>query len=374
MSVKRREQRSRSRPLVVLTVACVAALLLAACGGDDESATAGSGTSGSSDSGQAKKRIGFVLPDLSNPVIAGFRDGAVAEAKKRGWEVLVKGTSDAKAQSDAVLSFIAAKVDLIAMDPIDGDAMAPTVEQANAAKIPVIAFQSKPAGGDLATFIFPSETVAGTFMGKGAVEHCQKQSQNPCQVGIIEGNLGDSSGKEENEAFKKAIAEAPGVKVVGANPTDYDPAKALNVATNLLTAHPDLDYLYAWWDQGGAAAVEAVKARNKQGKVGISSQNGDCLNLQHVVNGDQFQDSVFFPSIQGGILIKTAADVLDGKDVPAEIQAPVMSVTTDKANAWLGGDAKPTEEDVVLGQATLADVTTDIMARLKDAKAGNCPK
>src|SRR5688500_14290925 len=59
-----------------------------------------------------KIRIGFVLPDLANPVIAGFRDGAVQAAKKRGWQVLVKGTSDAKGQSDAVLSYIGAKVDL----------------------------------------------------------------------------------------------------------------------------------------------------------------------------------------------------------------------------------------------------------------------
>src|SRR5581483_4007741 len=40
---------------------------------------------------KAKIRIGFVLPDLANPVIAGFRDGAVQAAKKRGWQVLVKG-------------------------------------------------------------------------------------------------------------------------------------------------------------------------------------------------------------------------------------------------------------------------------------------
>ena len=37
-----------------------------------------------------KTRMGFVLPDLANPFIAGIRDGAVVEAKKQvrwisGW-------------------------------------------------------------------------------------------------------------------------------------------------------------------------------------------------------------------------------------------------------------------------------------------------
>ncbi len=323
---------------------------------------------------KAKIRIGFVLPDLANPVIAGFRDGAVQAAKKRGWQVLVKGTSDAKGQSDAVLSFIGAKVDLIAMDPIDGKAMAPAVAKANQAKIPVIAFQSKPASGKLATFIFPSETVAGTFMGKAAVEFCKVKKRNPCEIGIIEGNLGDSSGLEENAAFRKVVAKGPTAKIVGANPTDYDPARALNVATNLITAHPGIDYLYAWWDQGGAAAVEAIKARGKLGQIGVSSQNGDCLNLQHVIKGYQYQDSMFFPLIQGGLLISAAADVLAGKKLPATILAPVGSATTTKAKAWLAGTSKPTADDVALGRASLKDVQADILKRLRQAQAGKCPK
>lgn len=321
-----------------------------------------------------KVRIGFVLPDLANPVIAGFRDGAVKAAKKRGWEVLVKGTSDAKGQSDAALSYIGAKVDLLAMDPIDGKAMAPTVAKANEAGIPVIAFQSKPASGKLATFIFPSETIAGTFMGKAAVEFCKAKKQNPCQIGIIEGNLGDSSGLEENAAFRKVVGREKTAKIVGANPTDYDPARALNVATNLITANPDIDYLYAWWDQGGAAAVEAIKARGKLGQIGVSSQNGDCLNLQHVVKGNQYQDSMFFPLIQGGLLIDAAANVLAGKKVPPTILAPVGSVTTPKAKAWLAGKSKPTAKDVALGRASLKDVSADIMKRLRQAQAGKCPK
>jgi ribose transport system permease protein len=321
----------------------------------------------------AKVRIGFVLPDLANPVIAGFRDGAVQAAKKRGWTVLVKGTSDAKGQSDAALSYIGAKVDLLAMDPIDGKAMAPTVAKANEAGIPVIAFQSKPASGKLATFIFPSETIAGNFMGNAAVEWCRVKKQNPCKVGIIEGNLGDSSGLEENAAFRKTVGRVKSIRIVGANPTDYDPARALNVATNLITANPDIDYLYAWWDQGGAAAVEAIKARGKLGEIGVSSQNGDCLNLQHVIRGYQYQDSMFFPLIQGGLLIDAAANVLAGKKVPPTILAPVGSVTTPKAKAWLAGRSKPTAKDISLGRASLKDVSADIMKRLRQARAGMCP-
>lgn len=354
---------SRSRVSLTLAIVLVSAVL-AGCGSSSNDTKP--------DAGKKVVRIGFVLPDLSNPLLAEFRDGAVAAAKKRGWQVLSKGTNSAKEQSDAVLSFVAAQVDLIAIDPVDGNAMAPAVKAANAANIPVVAFQAKPASGKLATFISPSETTAGNFMGAGAIAFCKKLAANPCEVGIVQGNPGDSSGQEENTAFEKTVGMDPSIKIVGRGTTDYDPAQALNVATNLLTAHPGMDYMYSWWDQGGAATVAAIKSRGKLGKIGVSSQNGDCKNLQYVINGDQYQDSVFFGSVQGALLITTTADILDGKTMPPIVKAPVLTVTTETANQWLDGSAKPTVDDVELGNTPLADVTANILERLKQAQSGKC--
>ena len=55
-------------------------------------------------------------------------------------------------------------------------------------------------------------------------------------------------------------------------------------ATN--EARPVLAYYYAWWDPGGAAAVQAIKAKGKLKKIGVASQNGDCIQLGHVLKGE----------------------------------------------------------------------------------------
>ena len=73
----------------------------------------------------SKLRIGYVLPDLANPFIAGIRDGAVVEAKKQGVDLLVKGTNDSKGQTDAMLAYVGAKVDAIGVDAIDSAAISP---------------------------------------------------------------------------------------------------------------------------------------------------------------------------------------------------------------------------------------------------------
>src|SRR6266852_1324193 len=101
----------------------------------------------------AKYRIGLVLPDLSNLYIAGIRDGAQAQGKKSGADILVKGTNDAAGQTNAMLAYVGAKVNAIIVDAIDGHAIVPAIKAANKANIPVIAIQSNVYGGTTATFI-----------------------------------------------------------------------------------------------------------------------------------------------------------------------------------------------------------------------------
>ena len=311
-------------------------------------------------SAQAKKlRIGLVLPDLSNLYIAGLRNGVQAQARKGGHTVLVKGTSDPAGQSNAALAYIAAKVDVLIIDSIDGKGIIPAIKRANAAKIPVITIQSDVFGGERAAFIAGREDLAGLYMGMAASDFCL--GVNPCKIGIIEGIRADQSGAEENRAFREHVKKFPNIKIVGASETQYDPAKALNLATNLLTAHPGIDYLYAWWDPGGAAAVQAIKAKGKLKKIGVASQNGDCIQLGHVLKGDATVTAAFFPSIIGGGGVTSAIDAIKGKKLPKWSQAPVIGITTKLANDWLTGKGSPPPA-----------LKADLVKRLKDAKAGNC--
>src|SRR5437763_3849678 len=312
-------------------------------------ATSGSGTSASQRS--ASYRIGLVLPDLSNLYIAGIRDGAEAQAKKSGAQILVKGTNDAAGQTNALLAFVGAKVNAIIVDAIDGHAIAPAIKAANKANIPVVAIQSNVYGGKVATFIAGREDHAGVAMATDAVNWCK--NINPCKIGIVEGILADQSGAEENKAFRAYVAKNSNIKIVGAAETQYDPAKALNVATNLLTANPDLNYIYAWWDPGGAASVKAIQAAGKLGKVGVASQNGDCIELGLVLKGSASVTAAFFPSIIGGTGVTSAIKAIKGQKLPSYIEAPVLGVTTKDANDWLAGKSSPP-----------APLKADIMQRL----------
>jgi ribose transport system permease protein len=308
---------------------------------------------------QGSIRIGYVLPDLANPFIAALRDGAAAEAKKQGVTLLVKGTNDSAGQTNAVLTYVGAKVDAIGVDAIDGAAISPAVKAANKAGIPVVAIQSQPTSGKVVTFIAANNRDGGVLIGKSIAAYCK--GKDPCKVGIVEGNLADQSGRDENAGMRSVLKGYANIKIVGAQPTDYDPAKALNVATNLLTANPDLNYIYAWWDQGAEAAVQAAKAKGLAGKIGIAGFGGNCLNLADVIKGNIQHETVFFPQAMGAQMVQAALGALKGQKYPAITPAPILGVTTEYANALLSGKVKPPPG-------------LPLLQKLRDAKSGNCPK
>jgi ribose transport system permease protein len=334
-----------SRLLLLAAVSIVATVAAAA-------ATAGTSVD------QQRIRIGYVLPDLANPVIAGLRDGAVAEAKKQKVDLLVKGTNDSAGQTNAFLTYVGAKVDAIAVDSIDSKAIIPAVKKANDAGIPVIAVQAPPGGGKLATFIGPDNVQAGVLIGKAVAAYCR--GKDPCKVGIIEGILADESGADEDRGMRSVVKKYPNIEIVAHQPTNYDPAKALNVATNMLTAHPDMNYIYAWWDQGALSALEAARAKNLDGEIGISGYGGSCLNLAEVIKGNIYQESVNFTDVMGALMVTNALKAIKGQKLPPRTRAPLLSVTTPYAKALLAGSAK-------------APKGLPILKKLKQAQSGKCP-
>jgi ribose transport system substrate-binding protein len=336
-----------------LGVLAVASSGLYACGSDSENDDGGGG--GAASGGEKKLRIGYVLPDLANPYIASLRDGAVVEAEKGGHELLVSGSNDSAEQTNAMLNYIGAQVDVIGVDAIDGKAIAPAVEKANEEGIPVIAVAAQPASGEVATFINADNVKGGELIGQAVVEYCK--DIDPCKVGIVEGNPADQSGIDENSGMTSVVEGESNIEIVGAQPTDYDPAKALNVATNLLTANPDINYLYAWWDQGALSALEAVRAKGKVGKIGISGYGGNCENLALVIKGDLYQESVQFPDTMGAMFIQAAEKAVAGESLPESTPAPLVSVSHPQAVSYLDGSAEP-------------DTDAPLLDKLKEAEAG----
>jgi ribose transport system substrate-binding protein len=341
MSVRRR------RLPLALGVFAAAVLVLGA------SAVPGSASS------EKKIRIGLVLPALSNPFIAPIRDGAVAQAKKLGnVQVLTTGTNIPAEQANALKTYIAAGVDALMFDPIDSSAVSPAVLQANAKHIPVVAVVGGSEKGKLATFISPQWYRAGYAVGAG-VANGWCQGKSPCQVGLVGGTNAPGPGLDSGKGMTAGVKSKSNVQLVQTVYTDYSAEQSLQAAQQILTGHPAINFVMAWWSVGTISTESAIRTANKTGTVGTNSLTGACPVLKDLLDGKVYNDAMMFPELMGSVGVQSAVKVLNGKKVPKLQASPHYLITRAKANAILSGKLKPP-----------AAIAVQVRAHLRAAKAG----
>lgn len=78
----------------------------------------------------------------------------------------------------------------------------------------------------------------------------------------LQGIAGTSAARERGEGFQQAVA-AHKFNVLASQPADFDRTKGLNVMQNLLTAHPDVQAIFAQNDEMALGALRALQTAGK---------------------------------------------------------------------------------------------------------------
>jgi ABC-type sugar transport system substrate-binding protein len=303
-------------------------------------------------------RIGLVLPALSNEAINDIKLGAEARAKQLGGiQILTVGTYKGEEQAKAVENFIAAKVDVIGYDSIDAAAVGPALVKANEAGIPVVGLVSKADKGKHATFIAADFRQDGEFIGTWM----NKALGGKGNVALVEGNPADAADGQLKSGFKTGLKKnGSTIKLVTVVPTGWDRAKALTVATDILTGHPDLQGMYGMNDDVALGALQALQAAGREKDIELAGHNGTCEALGSVLKARLDYTVLLFNRPLGSQFVDTALGLLKGKKYPAFTRAPAFGLDTASAKAILAGKS---------GGAPAA-LVPDIRSRLQKAKGG----
>ncbi len=305
----------------------------------------------------ADLRIGLVLPDLSNAIIADIDAGARARATELGnVEVLTSASYSGEEQAKAVENYTVQHVDVIVYDSIDAAAVGPAVKKANAAGIPTISIFSAGADTKDASFLSPDFTENGRIIGRWMA----KQVGPKGIVALVEGNPADAAGNELVVGYKEGLKESGIENVVASAPSNWDRQLALSVATDILTANPNLQGIYGANDDVALGTFQAVKAAGRDGDILVAGQNGTCEVLGSILKGEVDFTVMNFASQLGRLSVDLAGKLKGGETIEAKIAAPVYGIDTATAKAIVGGDVS----------AVPTDLQGDVAARVKAAEAG----
>ncbi|HEX7712690.1 MAG TPA: sugar ABC transporter substrate-binding protein [Bacillota bacterium] len=206
--------------------------------------------------------VGATIWNMSVPFYSNFIKGLHDGAAKYGLKLLLRdGQGDPNTQVAVVRQFIAEKVDMILIVPGDAQAVVPVIQQANAAKIPVISVNNQAgAGAKIVTFVGADDY----YFGKQQAKLLTKAIGNSGQVGYIMGQLGTSAQTLRKKGFTDFLKDYPNIKVVSEISDNWDSAKALAAAQDMLSryAKGSIDAIVCQ----GPEAVAAAKFTHDSGR------------------------------------------------------------------------------------------------------------
>jgi ribose transport system substrate-binding protein len=280
----------------------------------------------------AGKKIGLALSTLNNPFFVSLRDGAQKAADQAGVQLVVAdGANDSARQADEIANFITQQLSVMLVNPTDSDAVIPSVQKANDAKIPVIALDRASNGGALASFIASNNVVAG----RDAAQLLLEAVPQGAKVAMLVGVPGASAARDRGQGFTDALADktmnSKGATLVTQQVANFDRGQALNVMQNILTANPDIAGVFCQNDEMALGAVQAIKARSLSDKVAIVGIDGSPDAITAIKAGEMYATVAQQPDIMGQLGVASAVEILNGQTPPKQIDVPLKTVT--KANA-----------------------------------------
>jgi ribose transport system substrate-binding protein len=202
-----------------------------------------------------------------------------------------------------VEDMITRKVDAIAIAPVDSKGIAPAVNKAMAAGIPVVAVDTGISGAKITSYVATDNIKAAMVQGKWTAE----QIKDGDTVIYITGDLGQSTGQERKKGFLDGLnAVRKNVKVVEV-PTTWDQTMAQNGVEAALRANPNAKVIACAWDGGALGARAALMAAGKKaGEIKIAGFDGSPGGLDMMKQGWQQANAAQMLAKIGQVGVETA--------------------------------------------------------------------
>ncbi len=230
-------------------------------------------------------------------------------------------TNNSQGQLDkeisAVDTYVVRGVKAILISPLSEKTSNTALKRANDKGIKIITYNANVEGDFPISAIESNQYELGQSTGQVVARYVQDKlggKATIATVGFI--SLLPDQGGARAKGFKDEMAKLPGVKIVAEQEAWMAPEA--DVAVNsMLTAHPELDIVWAANEGGTVGAVTAVKGSSRAGKVvvfgtDVSGQLADFLlsdnNILQATTGQR-------PFEIGTQALQAAVDALRGKPV-----------------------------------------------------------
>lgn len=276
----------------------------------------------------AQKKFVLITMDSMDEHWLSVKKGAETKAKELGDVDIIfrapAGKVDPNEQTRMVEDAINQKVDAILLAPSDKSALGPVVERAIDEKIPVVIIDPPVDAEGYVTFLSTDNYAAGAL----AADTLAKLVNEKGKVGIINAQPGAGTAIARSSGFEDRLKEKyPNMKVAGIQYSNGDKAVALNQATDMMTANPDLVAFYGSNEGSTVGISRALEESGNIGKIKLVGFDFSKDTITGLKNGSIQASMVQNPEKMGYDGVAAAYDNINGKEVPKHVDTGVKVVT-----------------------------------------------
>lgn len=259
--------------------------------------------------------------------------GMREEAKKRNVELMMNNTFNTLDKEISLIdTYLANQVRAVVVAPLSSKGSVAALKRAHDEGVVVVTFDNFIEADFPAAGIRSDQRDLGRKSGEAAAKYIQEKLGGQAQVALVTSiTVSPELGQQRVDGFQTEVTKLPGVKVVVQQDASLAP-EATIVVENMLTAHPEINLIWAGNEGGTVGAVTAIVNKGKAGKVAVfgtdmSEQIGSFLlaseGVLQAVTGQK-------PFEIGQRALAAAVDTLDHKPVEKNVALPGILFSRDK--------------------------------------------
>lgn len=271
------------------TIAIILALMmvfgLCACGNvavDGENAGNTTAAKTAKDPYSEEIKIAYVPNVIGDSVASAWGDGAEDELSVFPNVTFQRfdGKASAETQVQIMSDLVNQKYDAIILQAADSAALAASVQQAEAAGIPVITLNLD-ADTPHAGLIAMVDYEAGALVAESIANSCGGTGN----VVIIQATPGATRGENLEAGFRDKLATYPNMTILDAQTGEWLTEKANVVMNDFMTKYEKIDGVFCHNDAMAEGASQAAEAAGRLGEMYIWGADGESKALEYIENG-----------------------------------------------------------------------------------------
>lgn len=190
-------------------------------------------------------------------------------------------------QQSQMNDVIALSPEAIILAAVDFNALAPSVDVAREAGIPVIQFDRQ-ISSTVSDFTSVAGTVEIGYVAAEEVERLLTEKYGSVSGKVLQvlGDPGDPYTLEIQEGFEESMAAFPEVEIITHPAMQWEASNAGTIVSDQLLANPDIDLIFSHAAHLSVAAVASLESAGRQpGDVYVMSSNGAPVALDLIRDG-----------------------------------------------------------------------------------------